>query len=156
MIQRADGFIDLRLLPRAKAELEKVPVAYRENRACCDVYLRLAMEEQNWAYAAEIAADLARRFSDELTYPVQLAYCIRRKESLSAARSVLLEASRRFKKAAIIPYNLACYECQLGNREEASKYLQRAIQLDKDCRELAMNDDDLEPMWAMLDDKPGT
>jgi hypothetical protein len=49
-------------------------------------------------------------------------------------------------------YNLACYECQLGNLKEALQWLQLAIDLagKKDIRLMALNDPDLEPLWREI------
>ena len=150
-LQRCDGFLDLRMPARARAEWARIPAAHQSHRAGVEILLRLAMEEKNWAEAADLAEALAKRYPDEPAYPVQLAYCTRRKESIAAARSILLEASRRFKKTAVIPYNLACYECQLGHADEAKKYLRSAIELDPQCREMALEDPDLEILWSEIE-----
>ena len=150
-LQRCDGFLDLHMPARARAEWARIPAAHQSHRAGVEILLRLAMEEQNWAEAADLAEALTKRYPDEPAYPVQLAYCTRRKESIAAARSILLEASRRFKKTAVIPYNLACYECQLGHREEALTYLKRAVKLNAGFIKMALDDEDLEPIWALLD-----
>jgi hypothetical protein len=36
----------------------------------------------------------------------------------------------RFAKNPILPYNLACCACQLGNLKEAKTWLQKAFELD--------------------------
>ena len=51
-----------------------------------------------------------------------------------------------------VPYNLACYACQLGNLKEAWEWLQVAVELCDltEIRSLALNDPDLEPLWERL------
>ncbi|GJQ57426.1 MAG: hypothetical protein SCALA701_02270 [Candidatus Scalindua sp.] len=74
---------------------------------------------------------------------VAYAYAVRRHEKISNARTILLQAIERFSEEAIIPYNLACYECQLGNIEKAKIYLKRALSLDMNFRVIALEDEDL-------------
>jgi hypothetical protein len=51
-----------------------------------------------------------------------------------------------------VPYNLACYACQLGNLKEAWEWLQVAVELcdAEEIRNLAINDPDLEPLWDQV------
>jgi lipopolysaccharide biosynthesis regulator YciM len=150
-LQKCDGYLDLGMLQRAQAEFQNIPAVYHQSREAREILLRMAMEDKNWNKAVQQAQDLIQLFPDDPSYHVQLAYSIRRKDSIAAARSVLLEASRRFKKVAVIPYNLACYECQLGHREQALQYLKRAVKLNASFIQMALDDADLEPIWADLD-----
>lgn len=51
---------------------------------------------------------------------------------------------------AVIHYNLACYECQLGELEVAKARLRHAFKLDAHLRTLALDDEDLKPLWDSL------
>jgi hypothetical protein len=51
---------------------------------------------------------------------------------------------------AIYQYNLACYECQLGNLAEAKTRLQRAFEAEPKYRLRSLEDEDLEPLWTSL------
>jgi hypothetical protein len=54
----------------------------------------------------------------------------------------------------VIPYNLACYACQLGDLDDARRWLERAVALRSraDLRRLALNDHDLQPLWDEIRD----
>jgi hypothetical protein len=68
--------------------------------------------------------------------------------SLDAARRlVLLDAVERMPGAPLMHYNLACYECQLGDLEVAKARLQHAFKLYSSLREKALEDEDLKPLW---------
>lgn len=60
----------------------------------------------------------------------------------------LLPASRKFLRVSIIPYNLACYACQLGLWAEAEAWLTQAISHGKkeEIKQMALKDRDLEPL----------
>ena len=49
-------------------------------------------------------------------------------------------------------YNLACYECQLGNMKESKAWLKKTIELadKKEVKLMALNDKDLEPLWKVI------
>jgi hypothetical protein len=51
----------------------------------------------------------------------------------------------------MIRYNLACYECQLGELDAAKEYLDQAFTLEPKCRTIAREDSDLEALWGELE-----
>ena len=53
-------------------------------------------------------------------------------------------------KNALIVFNLACYASVTGRTEEAKERLRHAIELDKEIRKLAIDDDDLRPLWDWI------
>ena len=51
---------------------------------------------------------------------------------------------------AIFHYNLACYECQLGDLEKAKESLNQAFKLEPQFRVAALDDEDLRPLWDAI------
>ena len=49
-----------------------------------------------------------------------------------------------------IRYNLACYECQLGDLAVAKQHLKAATKADTKFRGMALDDPDLEPLWSEI------
>jgi predicted Zn-dependent protease len=98
----------------------------------------------------EIAKRLAQFQPNDIQWTVSFAYATRRAESVETAKEILLNAEPKFPKEAVIPYNLACYECQLGNVESAKNYLKKAFQIDSNWRLTALDDSDLQPLWDDL------
>jgi len=98
--------------------------------------------------------ELTRRLTefepDNPQWPVSLAYAMRRTNSIEAAKEILLNAESKFPKEAIIFYNLACYECQLGQIEASKNYLKQAFKIDLNWRKAALDDEDLKPLWNDL------
>ena len=50
----------------------------------------------------------------------------------------------------MIAFNLACYASVTGRMEEAKARLRQAIALDKEVRKLAIEDEDLKPLWNWI------
>jgi Flp pilus assembly protein TadD len=97
-----------------------------------------------------VAARLTAYDPDEAQWPLSQAYATRRAESIEAAKCILLEAVERHPDEPILHYNLACYECRLGDLEVAKARLAHAFKLEPKCRLMALDDDDLEPLWDSL------
>ena len=134
----------------ANAELDKIDPF---NRAAPEVLaLRIAIYRglEKWELMQEIAKRLADFQPDDIQWTISLAYATRRANSIEAAKEILLNAEPRFPKEAIIKYNLACYDCQLGEIEHAKNYLKKAFQIDLNWRMAALEDEDLTPLWDSL------
>lgn len=150
-LERGNGYLDLKMAGPARRELEQIPDRYHADPTFLRVQLQLMIAEQRWTEAVAIAARLREAEPNEPIHLIQLAYAVRRAESIEAARVVLLEGLKQFPKVAVIPFNLACYECQMGHKEAALKYLQRTFAIDPGWRTIAVEDEDLKSLWPQLE-----
>ncbi|MDW8309781.1 MAG: hypothetical protein RMK20_10450, partial [Verrucomicrobiales bacterium] len=79
------------------------------------------------------------------------AYALRRATGggLERAWEALRPAADRFPREPIIPYNLACYACQMGRLDEARQWFVRALRVGDRAtlKDMALHDDDLRPLW---------
>jgi lipopolysaccharide biosynthesis regulator YciM len=142
----ATGFLELGLFQEAVAELEGLPADSRETRSALAVWLELYLGWQKWSEAVSVATRLAENEPDESNWQIVLAYATRRSKGLASARDILLDASQKFPNCAVIHFNLACYDAQLGYLPEAKRRLQQAVDMDRRFAELARTDPDLEPV----------
>jgi hypothetical protein len=62
---------------------------------------------------------------------------------LPEAKALLLKGEPFLKETALWHFNLACYECQLGDVEAAKARLARAFKIDRSYRRKAAEDEDL-------------
>lgn len=149
-IQRCDGFLDLKMARRARAEWNQVPEGHRDHPLTQGLLMRLLVEEKDWGTARDLAARLHAQDPGEAGTWIQLAYTTRRVEHIAAAEAILTEARQRFPKESVIVYNLACYACQSGRLDEARELLHASAELDPKSLDLAAEDDDLRPLWPEL------
>jgi predicted Zn-dependent protease len=150
-LERAEGYLDLKMTGPARRELDRIPAAYHAHPAFLSVRLQAALAGEHWAEAAELAGLLRQLEPGEPIHLIQLAYATRRAKGIEEARMLLLEALKTFPDVDVIPYNLACYECQLGNLEASLEYLGRATAKDARWREIALEDEDLKAIWPRLE-----
>jgi hypothetical protein len=62
----------------------------------------------------------------------------------------MVNAVERLPNVAVFHFDLACYECQLGDFVSAKVRLQRAIELRGDLRLRALEDEDLRALWESI------
>jgi Flp pilus assembly protein TadD len=109
---------------------------------------------QQWDAALEAARELVLAAPDRASGWLHQAYALRRAldGGLALARIALIPAAERFPKEPIIPFNLACYACQLGQLEEARGWMKRAMKAGgkEAIKRMALADEDLKPLWPEL------
>ncbi|MGV3531740.1 MAG: TPR end-of-group domain-containing protein [Chthoniobacteraceae bacterium] len=99
---------------------------------------------------SHLTSKLAKNDPDEAQRAVSWAFATRRADSVEAAKRILLHALERHPAEAILHFNLACYAYQLGDMEGAKERLAEAFKTDPDWRMLALEDEDLRPLWDSL------
>ena len=109
--------------------------------------LEIYRTAQKWKMMEVVASKLKRRQPDDPVHWNNLAFSIRRKDSIKAPQILLLEALEKFPNDAMTRYNLGCYACKLGDLEDAKKLAGEAIKMDSKFKLLALEDADLEPLW---------
>ena len=147
----AIGWLELGNVVEAKAELAQVSAARQEHPDVLEVRWSIAAEQNHWQEALEIARALLRRAPKRSSGWLHQAYALRRVSNggVQKAWEALLPAFDKFPKVPLIPFNLSCYACQMGQLDVARDWLQRAVAAsDKEqIRAMALKDSDLAPLW---------
>ncbi len=152
-IERAGAYHFLGLHDEAMECLDYLPQQLRNDRDINVLRLSILQGQGNWSAAASLAkATLPDRPATPEFY-VMGAYAIRRTESLESAHAFLRHGAPFSDTSAIWWYNLACYECSLGNLDRVDALLDRAFLLDEVYRRIAENDDDL-AAWRESREEP--
>ncbi len=151
-VRAAYGWLELDAPGEAAAELARVSPAAAAHPDVLEARWRLCACERRWADALTIARALQTAIPNSPVGWIDHAFALHELNRTPEAQAVLLPAVRRFPRTLVIPYNLACYACQLGRLDDARRWLDRAVALrDRDAiRRMALNDDDLEPLWPEI------
>ena len=131
----------------ANAELEEFDPEVRHVPEVLEVRVLIYRALKKWELMQTVSKALAIHAPDEPLWTVSWAYATRRADSIEQARIILVNAIERMPNVPIFHYNLACYECQLGDLERAKMSLEHAFKLDPGMRLQALDDEDLRPMW---------
>jgi hypothetical protein len=149
-VSAALGWLELGNWREAAAELEAVAPALSQHPAVLLMRYEIHAKAGHWDLATEDALTLAKTVPDKPDTWTKLAYATRRKPGggIPPAKEILAAARQRFPTEALIAYNLACYECQLGNLPLARALLREAFKLGKPAifKEMSLSDPDLEPL----------
>lgn len=148
------GWLELGDPAEAAAELAKISATWRDHPVVLDAEWLVYIHQERWDDAFQIAEQSVRLHPAEASGWIHRAYAARRRTGggLQEARDLLLEAVVQFPREAIIPYNLACYSAQLGELDDALRWIEQAFEVGKRDRLLpmALIDADLEPLWPQL------
>ncbi|HZM02360.1 MAG TPA: tetratricopeptide repeat protein [Candidatus Saccharimonadales bacterium] len=153
-LSAAIGWLELGNPKEANEELKKIAPALHSHSSVLIVRHEIYTKGQQWDLADEIARQLLQLFPEEPQFWIWHAYSTRRMRGggIPQAKEILGKAQQLFPDEALIVYNLACYDCQLGNLKEARAWLEKAFHIGdrKVFKAMALQDRDLEPMWAEI------
>ena len=150
-LRYTQGYLALEMFEAAQRELHAIDEAGRQTAPVLGLQLELEMGAERWTRVVTTARRLT------ITEPkiergwIALAYALRELNRVKEARATLLAAEPYHgPTSALLHYNLGCYECLLGNFDEARRRLREAYRLDPALRAGAKDDPDL----VSLDGEP--
>lgn len=151
-LQAAQGWVELGNCLEAQQELDKIRPEMRRNPAVLNVQWEIYAAEKKWAPAVEIAASLIELQPDNALGWVHRSYALHELKLTLQARDNLLQIVDKFPSSVTIRYNLACYECQLGNLAQARIWLEMAFRMGNhsQMKLAALEDQDLKPLWQEI------
>src|SRR3954470_11843354 len=150
VFEAACGYAELGMFHEASGQLENIDAFLRAAPEILALRIEIYRGLKKWELMQQIAKRLKEFQPDNVQWTISLAYATRRAYSIDVAMEILLSAEPKFPKEAAIPYNLACYYCQLGEMEKAKCYLKKAFKIDSSWRMAALEDEDLRPLWDSL------
>jgi Flp pilus assembly protein TadD len=130
--------------------LEEIAPEDKNRTEVLGMRVQLYMAAKKWDMAAAVASHLVKVEPENEVWWISLAYSVRRVEGVEKAEAILLRAQSIHPKVAMIAFSLACYASVTGRMEEAKARLRQAIDLDKDFRKLALDDEDLKSLWDWI------
>ncbi len=150
----AVGWLELGNVAEAKAELAQVTAAQQEHPDVLELRWSIAAQEERWEEGLQAAQALLRCAPERPSGWLHLAYAVRRTPAggLQKAWDALLPAFEKFPEEPTIPFNPACYACQMRQLDAARVWLKHALRIGgtEKIKALALSDSDLEPLWPEI------
>jgi predicted Zn-dependent protease len=148
----AEGWLELGNWLEANEELENITPQMRGHPLVLRLRWEIYAKAGRWEMASEVGRSLSILMPDDSWGWIHWAFALHELKHTKEAYDVVNSVVAKFPDKGTIPYNLACYSCQLGNQQEAIEWLKRAIALedDNEIRLRAIKDLDLEPLWAEI------
>jgi predicted Zn-dependent protease len=147
-LEAAEGWVELGNHLEAGKELEQITPENHAHPAVLEIRWQILAKARQWDAALDIAAALIQLLPEHPLGWINRSYALHELKRTEEARDNLLRVVGKFPADAIMRYNLACYECQLGRLEQAKTWLQKAFAVgdSKELTLMALGDPDLEPL----------
>jgi len=153
-VSAAAGWLGLGNWQEAAEELKRVNPLWASHPEVLAVRYEILAKAGHWELAAATALAWTKKAPGERGAWIAQAYATRRKPGggIPLAKGILAAARQRFPDEPLIAYNLACYECQLGNLPQARTWLREAFKLGdaRQFKQMSLQDPDLEPLRAEI------
>jgi Flp pilus assembly protein TadD len=150
-LEAAEGWLMLGNHLEADAELEGITAGCRAHPDVLKVRWQVLARAEKWELAYEVASALVTLVPDGPEGWLHRSYSARRMlgGGLQRAYDELFPAYEKFPTEPIVPFNLACYSCQLGRLEAAKDWLHKAYAIGnaRKIELMALDDPDLQPLW---------
>ena len=117
----ADGYCELKMYLDADTELEQITSKRRNLPDVLAVSLKIYD-----GMTHVMAKNLVEYDPENVQWWIALGNATRWTENLEAAKSILLDGLKKHPNEAQVHYDLACYECQLGDLPRSMKDLKKA------------------------------
>lgn len=151
-LSAAEGWLELGNAREAQAELDCISPAAQGRIEVLAVRWGILAHFKSWEQGVAVAARIVELAPKEVFGWIQRSYALHELKRTREARDLLQPAAKFFPKVETIPYNLACYECQLGDLAAARDWFQRALKLHNrtELKARALEDVDLKPLWPEI------
>lgn len=164
-------------LREAELELRHLSKESRRHPDVLEFLWLVHSRKDEWDNAARVAEELKRKAPDRASGWLHHSYALRRSSGggLEASCAALRPACEMFPDEPVIPYNLACYACQLDRLDEARAWFAKALKAEEKqagktvgllleaapqeisssatsgIKRMALRDDDLKPLWPEIE-----
>jgi hypothetical protein len=155
-LKAAVGWLELGNPSESLIELDAMAEQFQQHADVLETRWLALAQLQRWEAAAKVARALIAAAPERPVGWLHHAYALRRASTggLLAAFNALSPVVDKFPQESTIPYNLACYTCQMQRDvSETMAWLQQAIVAGgrKKIIAMALKDPDLEPLRAEIE-----
>ena len=151
-LRAAEGWLELGNPGEALLELEQISAPGNVSLEVVGARWAVFAELKRWTECVTVAETMLQLAPDNPAGWIHRSFALHELQRTREARDLLLPAAPQFLKVETIRYNLACYECQLGNLDAAWEWFEQALALHEpaEIRERAAQDPDLKPLWPRI------
>ena len=151
-LSAAEGWLELGDAAEVERELAKLGPQAAGHPSVLEVEWRLHSSRLAWKKALSTAQRLIEAAPDLPSGWIHQSSSLHELRRTDEAFRLLREVVFQFPQESVIPYNLACYACQMGELDAARRWLDRAVEIGGKAaiRKMALDDPDLAPLKDFL------
>ena len=149
-LSSAVGWLELGDSREALADLDRISPEFSNAPEVLEVKWAIYAKEEKWNLCVQTATELTKTEPNDAFGWVHLSFALHELKLTQAAYDNLKSVVEEFPKDWLIPYNMACYACQLGDLAQAGQLLAGAMVKGgkKEVKDMARQDPDLAPLFA--------
>jgi Flp pilus assembly protein TadD len=153
-LNAAVGWLELGDVTETREELAKISTVRLEHPEVLAVRWHLHSVEKDWIAALQVSRRHLLVEPESAVAWINQSFALHELRRTDEAFRELRQVVARFADVATIPYNLACYTCRLGRKDEARSWLKHARKImgRKALIAMASDDPDLEILRDELKD----
>lgn len=151
-VNAAWGWLELDNITEAFRELDRVTTPAQLHPDVLTLRWELLARKKQWTEALEAAHGLVQIAPDRADSWIKQSYALHELKRSQEAWDALFSVHEHFPEISTIPYNLACYACQLDQTQASLTWLKRAMKIGgrEAVRKMALEDPDLKPLWLQI------
>ena len=150
-VNAAWGWLELDNITEAFRELDRLSNPALSHPDVLTLRWELLARNKQWSEALDVAHCLVQTAPDRADSWIKQSFALHELKRTQEAWDALVSVSEHFPGVSTVPYNLACYACQLGQEPVAITWLKRAMKTGgTEIRKMALSDSDLKPLWLQI------
>ena len=151
-LSAAEGWFELGNPAEALRELNQLSSKEQERLEVLGLRWNALAQLKSWEDCICVSARILGLAPDNPFGWIHRSFALHELKRTQEARDLLLPAVEQFPGIATIPYNLACYECQLGNLETAWHWLEVCLRPKNSSGIIrqSLADADLAALWPRI------
>jgi tetratricopeptide (TPR) repeat protein len=151
-VNAAWGWLELDNITEAFLELDRISPPAQLHPDVLTLRWELLARKKQWADALEVARGLVQIAPERADSWIKQSFALHELKRTQEAWDALISVSEHFPDISTIPYNLACYACQLEQFAASLTWLKKAMKIGgrESIRKMALGDADLQPLWSQI------
>jgi thioredoxin-like negative regulator of GroEL len=157
-LNAADGWLGFDNVIEADKELKQITPTMQGHPEVLARRCEMFAKAECWPKCEEVAEEIILLQPESTFGWIRRSFALHEQNLTATAREKLLPAVDLSPEDISIRYNLACYECVLGNMSQARLHLAGAFNLahNQNCtdewKSRMLGDPDLKPLWGIWDE----
>lgn len=149
----AQGWLELENTAEAIKELEQIASGFQEHPDVLETRWAVEAKRLNWDECVHVATQLTQHAPGRSSGWIHRSFALHELKRTQEAYELLLPSLSLFKDIWTIAYNLACYQCQLGQKEPALEFYTQALEIGgESVKDMALADADLAALHSEIAD----
>ena len=151
-LRAVEGWLELGNPNEASEELSQIATRHQGHPDVMQARWHVNAKLQRWDACVEIGKAMVTLTPNKSLGWINYANALFYLKKYQEAFDILFPVVQRFPKNPYMRYNLACYQCQLGNHDVSMDWFKKAMDLGdaKELKRMALEDGDLKPVWKRI------